>query len=102
VLDGIRVVRTGHFKDLLKVVLGWSGAPLEIAFGCRHALFVRVLDLLIVIVGHRSEAMRAMLLSLLPTFSTLFGASDGGTSGCGPATGTCVNQSEGDPNSLLT
>jgi hypothetical protein len=35
VLDGVQVMRTCSFKNLLKVVFGWSGAPLEIALGCR-------------------------------------------------------------------
>jgi hypothetical protein len=42
-------------KDLLKVVLGRSGAPLEIMFGYRHTIFVEVLNLLIVVVDHPSS-----------------------------------------------
>jgi hypothetical protein len=46
-----------------------------------------------------------VLLPLLPTLSTLFGAFDGGTGGCHPAATsgyTCVNQCKGGPNSLVT
>jgi hypothetical protein len=64
-------MRTGLLKDLLEVVLGRSGAPLEIAFGCHRALFVGVIDLLIAIVGHRSEVTWMVLLPLLPTLSAL-------------------------------
>jgi hypothetical protein len=55
VLDGVWVMRIGRFNDLLEVVPGWSGAPLEIAFGYRDALFVGVLNLLNAVVGHRNE-----------------------------------------------
>jgi hypothetical protein len=98
-------MRTSRLKDLLEVILVRSGAPLEIVFSCHHALFIGVLDLLIVVVGHRSKEARTALLPLPPALSTLFGSFDGDTGGCRPATAssrTCVNQSKGSPNSLLT
>jgi hypothetical protein len=54
--------------DHLKVVLGRSGAPLEITFGYCHTLFIRVLDLLIAVVGYQSEVTR---MHFCPFFSPL-------------------------------
>jgi hypothetical protein len=48
---------------------------------------------------------RVVLLPLLPTFSTLFGASDADIGGCDLATASGrarFNQSEGGPDNLLT
>jgi hypothetical protein len=79
VLDGVWVVRTCCFKNLLKVVFGQSGAPLEITFSSCHELFIGVLDFLpdATVVGHRSEAAQMVLLPLLSALSPPFGASDG-------------------------
>jgi hypothetical protein len=96
---------TCRSKDLFEVVLGRSGAPLEIAFGYHHTFFVRVLNLLVAVVGHWREATQTSLLPLLLALSALFDSFDGGTSGCSLATSssrTHVNQSKGGPNSLLT
>jgi hypothetical protein len=104
----VRVVRTGYFKNLHKVVFGLSSVQHEIKFGGCHELFVGALDFLpdVVVLGHRSEAAQTMLLPLLSALSPPpLGASDGGIGGCGPATAdshTYVNQSEGGPDSLLT
>jgi hypothetical protein len=88
VLDGVWLVRTSNFKNLLEVVFVWSGAPLEIVFGCCHELLIRDLDLFpgVTIAAHYSETMWAMLLPLLSTIRALFGGSYGGTGGRGPAT----------------
>jgi hypothetical protein len=107
VLDRVWVVRIDHFKNLLKVVFGWSVASLEIKFGGFHELFVRVLDFLpdTTVVSHCSEAAWMVLLPLLFALSHPFGASDGGIGGYGLATAdghACVNQTKGGPDSLLT
>jgi hypothetical protein len=39
-LDGVLVVRTDDFKNPLEVIFGWSGALLEVAFGCCYELLV--------------------------------------------------------------
>jgi hypothetical protein len=46
VLDGLWVVRIDCLKNLLKVVFGPLGAPLEITFGSRHELLGGVVDFL--------------------------------------------------------
>jgi hypothetical protein len=59
----------------------------------------------IAILRHRNEMTRVVLLPLLPTFSTLFGASDADIGGCDLATASGrarFNQSEGGPDNLLT
>jgi hypothetical protein len=81
-------VRTCCFKNFLEVAFGWSGGPLKVASDSCHELYIRVLDFFpgIAIAGRRSKMMQAALLALLSTLSTLFGASDGGTSGRGLTT----------------
>jgi hypothetical protein len=101
------VVRIGGFKNLLEVVFGWFGAPLEITLGCRYELLIRVLDFLpgIAVVRHHGKTTREVLLPLLAALSALLGAFDGDTGGCGSATTggrSRLSQSEGGPNSLLT
>jgi hypothetical protein len=107
VLDGVRVVRTCHFKDLLEVVFGWLGSPLEITFGHCHELLAGVVDFLpaIVVAGHCSEVTRSMFLPLFPALSTLSPTFDGGLGGHRLATvgaRSHITQGEGGPNSLLT
>jgi hypothetical protein len=99
-------VRTGCFKNHLDVDFWQSGATLEKAFGGCQKLLVRYLNFLpgTAVVGHRSEAMRMVLLPLLSALRAHDSTSDGGIGGCGLATTdgrTCVNQSEGDPDSLF-
>jgi hypothetical protein len=106
VLNGVRVVRTSGFKNLLEVVFQWSGALIETMLGCRYELLIGVLDPLpdVAVVHRHGEMTRAALLRLFATRSALFGASDGDTGGCGSATTsgrTCFNQSEGRPESLF-
>jgi hypothetical protein len=107
VLDGVRVVRTGSFKNLLEVLFGWSGVPPEIVLSRRHELLVGVLDLIpeVAVVRHRGEMTWVALLPILPTLRALLGASDSDIGGCGLATTgghTHFSQSEGGPDSLLT
>jgi hypothetical protein len=106
VLDGVWVVRTSYVKNLLEVVFGRLGVPLGIVFSHRHELLVGVLDFFagIAIIGHCSEMMWTVLLLVLSALIALFGVSDSGTGGHGPATAsgcTCTDQHESSPDSLL-
>jgi hypothetical protein len=106
VLDGVWVVQTGCFKNLLKMVFGWSGSPLEITFGSCHELLTGVVGFfpVTVIASHCSEAMESVLLPLLSALSALFGAFDGGLGRCGLATPggrSHTTKGEGSLDSLL-
>jgi hypothetical protein len=67
-LDRVWVVRTGHFKNLLKVVFRRSHASLEVTFGSYHELLTTVIDFFldVAIAGHCSQATRLAFLPLLP------------------------------------
>jgi hypothetical protein len=85
----------------------WSGAPFEISLGCRYELLVRVLDFLsyVAVVHRRGETTHVALLALLPALSTLLGAFNGDTGGCGSAAATGrthLSQSDGGSDRLLT
>jgi hypothetical protein len=68
VLDGVRVVRTGCFKDLLEVIFGPLGSSLEIAFDHCHKLIIGVVGILpdLVVAGQCSEAMWSMFFTIFP------------------------------------
>jgi hypothetical protein len=65
-LDRVGVMRTSLLKDLLEVVIGQSGAPLEIMFSYHLTLFARVLDHLVAMVRHRREAVWTVLFPFFP------------------------------------
>jgi hypothetical protein len=85
VLNWVCVIRTGHFKKLLKEIFGPPILSLEVVFGSRHELLVGVAGFLIAIAvaGHYDNAMGSVLLSLLDALRAFLGAFDGGLGGCG-------------------
>jgi hypothetical protein len=103
VLNGVRVMWTGHFKKFLKVIFGRLSLSLEMAFSSRYELLARVTGFLIT--GHYGNEMGSALWSLLAILSAFLGAIDGGLGGCGPTivgSRSHVTRIEGGPDRLFT
>jgi hypothetical protein len=87
VLDGVWVVRTGGFKNLLEEAFGWPCASIEIVFGHHHELLVGVINFFpnAAIARPSGEVVWAAVLPLLLSFRVLSGTSGGDLGRCGPA-----------------